>query len=209
MTETDIHTNELWFYSYTNNAWSLKAMNSSVIPPALTGHTMTLVDSQWLYVIGGKLPSGFYSSKMFRFNIRESGQQWEQVVPTGGRQILNLVVGHSAVYHNESRSILIFGGYVAYQAKFAKISKDLSLFSVDTHYWTEVMYGDPDEISIAKRAYHTAVIMGNYMVVYGGNVHEHSVEEICYDNKIHLYHLGCHEWVNHKLVENLFAEFGE
>jgi hypothetical protein len=50
-----------------------------------------------------------------------------------------------------------------------------------------------------KRAHHTSVIIGNYMVVYGGNIHIHEDIETCYDNGTYLYHFGCHQWVTHPL----------
>lgn len=39
-------------------------------------------------------------------------------------------------------------------------------------------------------------ITGNYLVVFGGYSHRHNKEEICYDNQMYLYHLGCHAWVS-------------
>ena len=38
------------------------------------------------------------------------------------------------------------------------------------------------------------------MAVYGGKVHIHHQEEKCYDEGIYLYHLGCHQWVDHRLL---------
>ena len=47
-----------------------------------------------------------------------------------------------------------------------------------------------------ERAFHSAVVMGNYMVVYGGNTHEHDALEVCYSRQIYFYHLSCHKWLN-------------
>lgn len=41
---------------------------------------------------------------------------------------------------------------------------------------------------------------GNYLVVFGGYSHRHNKEEICYDNQMYLYHLGCHAWVSHDVL---------
>lgn len=38
------------------------------------------------------------------------------------------------------------------------------------------------------------------MVIFGGYTHKHNKEEICYDNQLYLYHLGCHTWVNHDIL---------
>lgn len=41
---------------------------------------------------------------------------------------------------------------------------------------------------------------GDYMVIFGGYLHKHKEEERCYDNKLYLYHLGCHVWMSHQLT---------
>ncbi|XP_069179848.1 multiple epidermal growth factor-like domains protein 8 [Procambarus clarkii] len=38
------------------------------------------------------------------------------------------------------------------------------------------------------------------MVIFGGYMHKHKEEETCYDNKLYLYHLGCHVWMSHQLT---------
>ena len=40
------------------------------------------------------------------------------------------------------------------------------------------------------------------MVVFGGYMHKHKEEEVCYDKKIYIYHLGCHVWVSQHLIES-------
>lgn len=37
-------------------------------------------------------------------------------------------------------------------------------------------------------------------MVFGGYSHRHNKEEICYDNQMYLYHLGCHAWVSHDVL---------
>uniref|UniRef100_A0A2S2N5K5 Multiple epidermal growth factor-like domains protein 8 n=1 Tax=bird metagenome TaxID=1833763 RepID=A0A2S2N5K5_9ZZZZ len=39
-----------------------------------------------------------------------------------------------------------------------------------------------------------ASLIGDYMVVFGGNVHTHYHEEKCYEEELHFYHLRCHRW---------------
>lgn len=38
------------------------------------------------------------------------------------------------------------------------------------------------------------------MVVFGGYMHKHKEEEKCFDDKLYLYHLGCHVWVSEQLA---------
>lgn len=44
------------------------------------------------------------------------------------------------------------------------------------------------------------LFLGNYIVVFGGYTHRHAKEEICYDNEIYLYHLGCNTWLSRDVL---------
>lgn len=59
-------SNELWLFNVsaaqTEQQWSLRATNSTLLPPPLTRHTITLADN-FLYVFGGSLESGKFSSR--------------------------------------------------------------------------------------------------------------------------------------------------
>ncbi|GAB0200402.1 multiple epidermal growth factor-like domains protein 8 [Grus japonensis] len=68
------------------------------------------------------------------------------------------------------------------------------LFHVDLRHWTTLRARDGAH-GPRERAFHTATVIGDYMVVYGGNVHIHYHEEKCYEDEIFFYHLGCHQWV--------------
>lgn len=66
-------SNELWFYNATTKEWSLRATASTLRPPALTRHTLTLVGNsksnatdgggETLYLFGGSRADGMFSSK--------------------------------------------------------------------------------------------------------------------------------------------------
>lgn len=59
-------SNELWFYNIYTKKWSLQAQNSLVQPPALTRHTLTLVEhTKSVYLVGGSNSKGYFSSKIF------------------------------------------------------------------------------------------------------------------------------------------------
>lgn len=59
-------SDELWLFNVTQNEssgqWERRATNSTVRPPTLTRHTLTNADGV-LYVFGGSLQSGEFSSK--------------------------------------------------------------------------------------------------------------------------------------------------
>ena len=193
------HSDELWFFNIISESWTLCAVNSSVKPIGLSGHSMTIVED-YIYIIGGKSDEGLYSPHLYRINA-SNPESWEIVLVTGGRSLTRLIHSHSAVYHEESQSIIVYGGTMARSARYTELSSRIFAFNVQNHYWTEIYNSQfIGGFVPRKRAHHIAVIVGNYMAVYGGKVHIHHQEEKCYDEGIYLYHLGCHQWVDHRLL---------
>lgn len=88
-------------------------------------------------------------------------------------------------------------------ARFSKLSDRMFAFHLTERYWTEIQYPRTplrDAYIPRERAFHTSTIVGNYMIVFGGYSHRHNKEEICYDNQMYLYHLGCHTWINQDVL---------
>lgn len=54
--------NDMWLLNATSNSWKLQASDSKFHPPAISKHTMTLVDDEWLFVMGGQRANGEFSS---------------------------------------------------------------------------------------------------------------------------------------------------
>uniref|UniRef100_T1JFI7 Multiple epidermal growth factor-like domains protein 8 n=1 Tax=Strigamia maritima TaxID=126957 RepID=T1JFI7_STRMM len=200
-------SSELWLYDVKRNLWTVQLVPASGKPPGLARHTLTAVDD-YLYLFGGNHEDGLFSSEMFRINLKEevASPRWEKVYTLGGKEMDRRFVGHSTVYHADSRSLIVYGGIAVDVAKFSKLSERVHVFNVDTKYWSWINMnrGDTDFHVPLERAFHTSNIIGNYMVVFGGYTHLHSKEEICYDNRLYFYHLGCHVWVNVKEFENDF-----
>lgn len=198
---------ELWLYDVVKNTWSLQKVSGKNQPPGLARHTLTLVDDYYLYLFGGSHEDGLFSSAMYRINLKDYERpHWEQVYTLGGKEMERRLVGHSAVFYLGSRSLIVYGGIAVDVAKFSKLSEKIHIFNVDTKYWSYVNYSrkDSDGHVPMERAFHSSNIVGNYMVVYGGYTHQHSKEEICYDQKMYFYHLGCHIWVNVKAFQGDF-----
>ncbi|GCC17238.1 hypothetical protein chiPu_0021508 [Chiloscyllium punctatum] len=162
-------------YNFTSNQWHRSTASPSPVSDCLT-LCRTDVDR--------------FSSRMFRFNLLN--WIWEEVIPTGGKS--PAMAAHSMVFHPASRTLLIFGGHRV-SPRFSFRTNTTNIFHVDERYWTELR-STPSPSSPRERAFHTATIVGNYMVVYGGNVHIHYQEEKCYDGDIFFYHLDCHQWVS-------------
>ncbi|PSN57394.1 Multiple epidermal growth factor-like domains protein 8 [Blattella germanica] len=206
-------SDELWYYNITERNWSLRAISSPVRPPRLTRHTLTLagVDEGWLYLFGGSTVGGEFSSKLYRIHLSlgPNGdvheERWIEVLPRGGKELDMRVVAHSTVYHAKTNSLLVYGGIVAGVARFSKLSDRMFSFQLDSRHWSEIHYprSHLQDMHVPReRAFHTSTIIGNYLVVFGGYSHRHNKEEICYDNQLYLYHLGCHTWVSHEILGN-------
>lgn len=109
------------------------------------------------------------------------------------------------LYHPDSHSLIIYGGILADAARFSKLSDRLFVFDLERLHWAELFYPRgflPDLHIPLERAFHAAVLMGPYMVVFGGYTHKHNREEICYDSGLYFYHLGCHTWVSHHVLDS-------
>lgn len=139
--------------------------------------------------------------RIFRIKLMDNvdDEQWEEIHPRGGKSLDVRTVAHTTIYHKPSNSLIVYGGVVVNVARFSKLSDRMFAFQLDQLHWTEIHYPRmalPDTYIPRERAFHTSTIIGNYMIVFGGYTHRHNKEEICYDNQMYLYHLGCHTWVN-------------
>lgn len=198
-------SNDLWFYNVSSRIWTEKAKNSSVRPERMMDHTLTFADG-WLYLIGGKTEQGLFSSNIYRIDIKEC-ETWEKLRVSGDSRHSRMLSAHTAVFHSVVNTIIIYGGYQSSYSKYVELSDKIYAFSIRFHVWSEInnrqvekqRYDRIHNHVPGKRAHHTSVIIGNYMVVYGGNIHIHEDIETCYDNGTYLYHFGCHQWVTHPL----------
>ncbi|XP_025111697.1 multiple epidermal growth factor-like domains protein 8 isoform X1 [Pomacea canaliculata] len=192
----DSHSGELWYYNTSSNQWTLRATNSTITPQAVTGHTLTTVDD-WLYLVGGKTEDRVFVDDIYRIDAVQAGS-WEVVVIKGGRYPPKRLVGHTTIYHKESESLIVYGGYTQGSALFSDRTSQIHSLNLEDNYWSELINTNwPETTTPKQRAFHSAVSLGNYMVVYGGNTHDHAGLEICYNPRMYFYHLGCHVWLNH------------
>ena len=188
-------SNSLWQYAISKNQWTLKGQDSLIQPPGLTKHTLTLV-GDYLYLFGGSLEHGGFSNQMYRI-FTSNLTQWEKLTPKGKMTEL-YVTGHSMVYYAELDSLLLFGGLRSDVRRFAQLSDQMFQFDVKSQTWVRLQLGKysvkPNYVP-AERAFHSAQIMGNYMVVFGGFSHKHNQVETCQDKNLYFFHLGCMTWV--------------
>ncbi|XP_049279907.1 multiple epidermal growth factor-like domains protein 8 [Anopheles funestus] len=199
--------NDLWLYNVSHNGgtWFERATESPVRPPALTRHTLTLA-GEFLYVFGGAMEDGEFSSKLFRIKLipdASDAERWEEVIPRGGKSLDVRMVAHTTSYQRATNSLIVYGGLLANVARFSRLSDRMFAFQLDHKHWAELQYPRTalhDGYAPRERAFHTTNIIGNYLIVFGGYSHKHNKEEICYDNQMYLYHLGCHSWINPEVL---------
>ncbi|XP_035382451.1 multiple epidermal growth factor-like domains protein 8 isoform X1 [Electrophorus electricus] len=181
---------DVWLYRPQQNDWQQLGQSNAARAPRLANHAASMVDNS-LYVFGGRTVEDMFSSSLHRFRLMDG--VWETVQPYGGKA--PATAGHSMVFHAPSRTLLVYGGHRPTTARFSVRVNSTDMFHVDKRFWTSLRSRFP-ATGPRERAFHSATIIGNYMVVYGGNVHIHYVEEKCYDEEIFFYHLGCHQWVS-------------
>ncbi|XP_070550058.1 multiple epidermal growth factor-like domains protein 8 [Ptychodera flava] len=194
--QDEILSNELWSFDIGTSHWTRLAEDSIVQPPGLAGHAASLVDDVYLYVFGGRSVNEHFTSNMYRIDL-SLPLEWEKVTYAGGMQSDLKLSGHSLVFHPESRSLIVYGGFIPKDANFGDRSSEIHLFHVDYRYWTKPNIANVTDHFVPRaRSLHSANIMGNYMVVYGGNTHTHFKDELCYDDNVHFFHIGCLLWVD-------------
>lgn len=204
VTSSKVFSDELWMYNTTSQKWFQKAVKSTLVPYCLTSHTLTRVDN-WLYLFGGLRMNGLFSSDIFKIDTNVG--QWELVKVRSGRTFMRRLAGHTTIFHRESKSLLVFGGFWMESAFASRRTNNLHAFHLEERFWSKIAY--PINNYVWKKfyphviAHHSAVQMGNYMVIFGGNSHVHNEWKICYDWQLYLYNMGCHIWVNREAVENI------
>ena len=208
------HSNELWMYNVITGVWRELASSSRIKPLPVASHTLTSVNDEYLYLYGGRTSSSEILATMYRINVtttttnEDDDLQWEEVLPAYGNSQLRALAGHTTVFHDVSQSLYVFGGFHPDDGRSVRLRSDLHVFNVKDNVWTTLFVDNsyirdslPMGADISQyfppraRAYHTANIIGNYMVVFGGKTHRHGEVETCYDNGLYLYDLLCHVWV--------------
>ena len=68
---SDEYSNELWMFDVTTARWTTLAASSGVQPNGVTGHSMTLVDDNWIYVLGGRTQFSGLVADMYRIDVSQ------------------------------------------------------------------------------------------------------------------------------------------
>lgn len=193
--DTSELSDELWYFDIPKMSWNLVRPSPEAHRlPKLASHSLTL-GKEWIYLFGGKTEDGFFSGDMFRIRAQNLSDS-QRIFIKGGQIASRQLAGHSTVYHKQTNTLLVFGGHRTNTAQFSKLRNDLHIFHIDNSFWSLVSEDQKEKNLPSQRAYHSAVIIGDYMVIYGGNTQLHDGYDLCYDAAIYFYHLGCYKWMN-------------
>lgn len=156
-------------------------------PPALAGHTLTHVryqERESLLLVGGLSLNKSRPIELWEFNMETV--RWQQLYAMGAR--VPVLYGHSAVYHAETHSVYIFGGYAG-EAQYKLYALDLTKLS-----WTELPtfreLNSPQSLLPRGRYFHSAVTTEHYMIVYGGRTAPYNSTDV-----LIAYVYACNQWV--------------
>ena len=102
-------TNQLWLFSYGNRSWSLIESKDSWLPPNLYDHTLTEADDGFIYTFGGTTDHGEVTASFFRINSTDLRHLEPLEIFGISRDFLRLS-GHSTVFYEATRSLMVYGG---------------------------------------------------------------------------------------------------
>lgn len=126
---------DFWQFDIQNQRWG-ETEKSGDWPPPLSSHTLTSyrnATSESLILIGGISPQSDFHSVVWEFRLdKEQWQSWKTKGqgPSG-------IFGHSTVFHAQTNSLYVFGGYI-YETQQSRLSNRLYMLNYDSKLWTEL-----------------------------------------------------------------------
>ena len=193
------YTNELWLYNCSTNIWQLLNFNPYI--HGLKLHTINFAKStlkgESLYVFGGQNNNqSLISSQIYIYNLNKN--TWSNPPHIYGKDLYLRVYGHSAIFYEDLGSLVVFGGFHAnISLKPGELTNRLLLYNIDNNVWS--ILSNLANVPPAL-AYHTAVVSGNYMIIFGGLTFETLTANCPLSSKIYYYNLHCNIWVGEEIL---------
>ena len=69
-------SDEFFYFDASRNEWTMLAGQSHVRPPPLTRHTLCVVNDSLIYIFGGSMANGEFSSRLFSVQVNISGKSF-------------------------------------------------------------------------------------------------------------------------------------
>lgn len=182
---------DLWLFDTKYFTWKLVSYstqlyqftNQSYSSLLLSGHTANFIvlnnGSKVMVVLFGYHPVEEYSPFVYYYYLHQ--QIWTRPQMFGAK--ISGLFGHSSVYDNFGRQIYVHGGY-----QKSGISSETFVFNPESKLVVKL-----DGIGI-PRYLHSAVILGNFMYIFGGNTHNDtstSTGALCYSGDFLALDLSC------------------
>ncbi|RMX57812.1 hypothetical protein pdam_00006739 [Pocillopora damicornis] len=177
-------TNQLWSFDTEKLEWDLVTSDGDS-PLYVAGHTATLVDSTMI-VLFGFGPNRGYTDRVQEFDL-ETGKWSIYTTPT---EIIPPSYGHSSVYDPVGKLIYVYGGIASVGSD--KLSTALTSYDPKARIWKSLRN------SSFPRFLHSAVLLGDLMLVFGGSSHNGTSQGQsnfpCFSMDFVAYSLTCDEW---------------
>ncbi|XP_045189684.2 attractin-like protein 1 [Mercenaria mercenaria] len=176
----------LWIYNATQNIWSYKDYNET---KAVAGHTAVVVNNT-MYIIFGHSPVYGYMNRVQEILLDTEDLEMSTVSTNGA--LVKGGYGHSSVYYEKTGEIYVYGGYISGMSSTRySLTDKLYSYHPANKQW-KILAG-----SGSVRYLHSAVWLGELMLVFGGNTHNDtsiSYGAKCYSPDFMAYDPECNSW---------------
>jgi len=203
---------DFWCFQTNSRTWFRPPINGDFPPPLAgtilnyynnyifkindffcisTGHTLTKISNEELYMIGGYSPSYGFSDQIFVFNSKRI--VFKKIIPQGLAFVG--LYGHTSTYHFSTDTIYVYGG-IFYSTEGASVSSNLYALKVSTSTWFQL----PLDIDLnpifswpISRYFHSAISTENYLLVIGGRDGKKNGHIL---SNLFAYVYKCNLWIN-------------
>lgn len=147
-----IYQNDVNKFDFTTSRW-MKVACGGELPPPRSSHSCVIYNDQM--IIFGGFGENIRYNDMYSLNLVTN--QWKKINSTGGCPTIR--AGHTAVTYGFE--MFFFGGYDG-----TKCCNDFWCFNLHTYHWKKI----PLKVAPVPRCYHSAVVINNEMLLFGGSV---------------------------------------
>ncbi|KPM03141.1 multiple epidermal growth factor-like protein domains protein 8-like protein [Sarcoptes scabiei] len=184
-------SNKLWLFDLILKKWSF--IESTNIP-GLMFHQSVIVESNWLYVVGGLTEDYSKSLYIYRINFSVRNARWDRIETSYQNRFF---IAFQAIYSELLRSILIFGCCEADHLHRYE-SNGFYLFNIDSHRLLKLesrsnSSTDHKEFHRKKILFPSSLIIINqrYLIIHNGGM----IESDCSSRaKLFVLDLICLQW---------------
>ncbi|XP_062394998.1 multiple epidermal growth factor-like domains protein 8 [Sardina pilchardus] len=171
---------DTWSLNLNSLVW--KEYKSSLLPP-VAGHTLTVRRDSTVLLIGGYSPENGFNHHLLEFSPYTGN--WT-ISPHTGTPPTGLY-GHTAVYHEQTDAVYVFGGY-RFHLDSVEPSGELYSLYYPNLTWSQLAPSQGNKP--LSRFFHAAALLKDTMVIVGGRTGEED-----YSNIVSLYQINCNTWI--------------